>query len=532
MASLFDRARTAVAGFIAPTASTPTSPTSDARAQLEPIAPISRATGGAPVAPGGDAPERVALAGLTPERVLDMTLPELHLASARGGIPRDGTPPIAGTPPTNDKWPTMLGVSMTPENVTASVYRAHRGYMGRFCDLLSEQRGKVTHLQGVLSVREKAVSSARWTIVPADTGKKRKDAQAAKIADYVTTRFKAVPQFNEAIHHLTAGIYFGRSALETQWARDATGIGIKRFWHIHPKRLSFAADWSVHLYDEMGNNVNPEFGTFPGVDIRARFPDRFVLHQPQTTAGEYPTRQGVGYALVWTSLFYVWTTRDWMQYAELFGRPWRLGVWSKATASREDINALERAAREVSGATGAALPAGADLKLLYPGNAGSVHAELRGAFNAEISKVVLGQTGTTELGDRGSYAAVKAHDLVREDIKESDGVSASESMTADVVRPLVAMQFGQDAADALCPRFELLTAAEESIDGEFKRVMGLNDRSVSFDADEARDRFTRMTKPQPSATLMQPLATVQPVAASDAPPPHDPNAPDVAAEAA
>jgi phage gp29-like protein len=40
--------------------------------------------------------------------------------------------------------------------------------------------------------------------------------------------------------------------------------------------------------------------------------------------------------------------------------------------------------------------------------------------NAEISKAVLGQTLTTEIGKNGSYAAAQAHNVVREDLATAD----------------------------------------------------------------------------------------------------------------
>jgi phage gp29-like protein len=436
------------------------------------------------------------------------------LASETAGITRSGMDRLAPVPNT-EKWPAVLGPAMTPEVVNRAVRQAHRGYMERYCDLLSEQRSKVTHLQGVLSVREKAIASKPWVIVPKATGKKRGDKQAAQVADFVRVRLAEIPKFRARLQHLAGGIYFGRSALEIEFIRDARGIGVKSLHPIHPRRLSYAAlDWSLRLYDEGGNANNPALGTYPGVDIFAEYPDRFIVHEPTTVGAESPTRQGIGMTLVWCLLFWLWTTRDWMQYAELHGRPWRIGVWEKGlagNATKEDIAALERAVQEISGATGVALPRGADLRLLTPGNASSTHEKLRTAFNAEISKVVLGQTGTTELGDTGSFAAIKVHDLVRGDVLQDDGASLSETITRQLVYPLVRKQFGRTVADALCPTFEIVTQPDEALDLEFSRFKDLADRGVAFDADESRERFTRLGKPESSATLVRPLGEMQKV---------------------
>ncbi|MDR2048006.1 MAG: DUF935 domain-containing protein, partial [Treponema sp.] len=50
----------------------------------------------------------------------------------------------------------------------------------------------------------------------------------------------------------------------------------------------------------------------------------------------------------------------------------------------------------------------------------TVHREYIEASNKEISKAVLGQTLTTDIGSAGSYAAAQAHNLVRQDLAASD----------------------------------------------------------------------------------------------------------------
>lgn len=433
-------------------------------------------------------------------------------------IPSDVDKPGVAPAPINDQWPTLLGPAMTPTAVTNAIISAHRGYMTRITDLLSEQRSKVPHLQGVMATRENAIASRKWIVDARDTGTKGGNTRANKYADYVRARLLAIESFRTAIKHLAGGIYFGRSALEIEWFRDARGIGVRTLHPIHPRRLSYATSWRIHLWDTNGNEYNPRLSVFPGVDIRAEFPDRFIVHQPNTTGAEYPTRQGVGYALVWSLLFAIWDVREWMQFLELNGRPWRIGYFTKDKASEADIAALKQAVKELAGTTSATLPAGADIKLLVPGQVGSAHGDLRVVLNADISKVVLGQTGTTELGDKGSYAAVKVHDLVRGDILADDGASISETINRDLVRPLVRMQFGDEAADHYCPEFSLLTTPDEKLETEFDRFCGLVDRGVTFDANEARARYTGLGVPEANATLVQPLRAQSNAASADSKP--------------
>jgi phage gp29-like protein len=71
----------------------------------------------------------------------------------------------------------------------------------------------------------------------------------------------------------------------------------------------------------------------------------------------------------------------------------------------------------------AAIPEGAKVAIQAVADkagASKVHADFIEACNAEISKAILGQTLTTELGKVGSFAAARTHNLIREDLATSD----------------------------------------------------------------------------------------------------------------
>jgi phage gp29-like protein len=84
--------------------------------------------------------------------------------------------------------------------------------------------------------------------------------------------------------------------------------------------------------------------------------------------------------------------------------------------------------------------------------ASSVHAEFIAAANAEISKAVLGQTLTTEIGDKGSYAAALAHNLVREDLAAAD----RRRIAAAFNRLAAVWCFYNFGADVAPPQFEFV----------------------------------------------------------------------------
>jgi phage gp29-like protein len=408
---------------------------------------------------------------------------------------------IVTNAPTQDMTIRRLGNRMTPEAVEAAVRSADRGYMQPYCDMLTEQRAKVTHLHGVLSVRELAIAGCRWQILPAQV--KRGKSKAKAIADYVDARYQAIPRLSDHIHHLAGGLYHGRSALETEFFRDAKGIGIKGFSPIHPRRLSYTDGFRLHVYDATGNTENPELARLPGLPLDEQRPGKFVAYSARTTGAEYPNRQGLGSHIIFANLFWIWTTRQWMQLAEKHADPWRVAMLAE-DASDATVADVRRCLIDMTSSGIGVFPHGVTVDLLDVPNAGTFYKDLRTAWNAELSKIVLGQTGTTELGDVGSYSATKVMDLVRGDIKTADGKSISEAFEECSIRPLVAMQFGDAAAEEYCPSFELITKGEEDVKAEFLRWTELVDRGVPMDANASRERYSPLKEPKQGAILAFP----------------------------
>lgn len=440
--------------------------------------------------------------------------------------------PIRSTPvakvadaPYTARSPIISGAYMSPDVVAASLRQCELGYMSRYTDLLSECREKVPHLQAVLANRELSVAGCPWRIEPKEHGdKKRKNVKATKVADYAREVFEEIPHFGEAIQHLMMAVYTGRSALEIVWQRTADGLGIRELCPIHPKRLSYAVNWRMHLWDEYGNEYDRRLGNFPGIDLETEYPDKFVLHAPLTMGGEIPTRQGLGRVLVWYALFSVWTQRDWMRFAEIYAQPWRVAFYDKMTADQDDIQAIKNALQEMSNATTAVLPDTTKFELKMPTGRMQVHEALRNAMNAEISKVVLGQTLTTESPGHGTQALGKVQENVKLDIKQNDGRSISESIQHYVLRPLIVKQFGDAVAREFMPDFSIVTESETDLNAEFTRAIGLADRGCPIDVDDARTLYTSLPKPEnpDPGTLLIPIGHRNIQQQDPAAPPVDP----------
>jgi phage gp29-like protein len=100
-------------------------------------------------------------------------------------------------------------------------------------------------------------------------------------------------------------------------------------------------------------------------------------------------------------------------------------------------------------------PEGSDIKIesiADKGGGSRIHAEYIEAANKEISKAVLGQTLTTDIGNAGSYAAAQAHNLVREDLAAAD----RRRISACFNRLAAAWTLYNYGEDVLPPAFEFV----------------------------------------------------------------------------
>jgi len=112
---------------------------------------------------------------------------------------------------------------------------------------------------------------------------------------------------------------------------------------------------------------------------------------------------------------------DWAQFAEMFGMPFREGRYDDYDDKTRV--ALERAMEVYGGASYAILPKGAEFKI-HPNSdrsgSSSLYKDLYAACNAEISKVMLGNTLTTEQGDKGARALGDVHQEAEDSKNKSD----------------------------------------------------------------------------------------------------------------
>ena len=287
------------------------------------------------------------------------------------------------------------------------------------------------HVWACVQSRKAGTLQAEWEIVE-NPGAGRRAGQAA--AGFVREIFKNLDLRRIFTDILEAPLW-GFSPLEVIWTIQAgrwmpsNVIGRPAEWFVfdtqnRPRFLS---------RDDM---VNGEL--LP--------PMKFLL------AGHYATyKNPYGERLLsrvfWPVTFKRAGFKFWAVFTEKFGMPWVIGKVPREATDVERGKILDALAQMVQDAV-AVINDDENVDLREPAGktaSADVYDKLITASNQEISKAVLGQTLTTEVGDSGSRALGEVQAHVRSDLVEQDKLLVADTLNV-LIRWICRLNFNHDSA--------------------------------------------------------------------------------------
>lgn len=410
-----------------------------------------------------------------------------------------------------------IGGNLRPLDVSQIIQEADTGWTKRLMDLGNESRQRDGHLQGVLFTRETVIASLPWQIAPFATLGQKPKAKDVKIAQWLQDTLSAIygkpsiqlgapddiAGFRSLLAHLSGAAFFGFAPAETMWGKRDGMLVPSGFSLLQQRRFIFRIEDGRLCWSD--NNM-PE-----PIDIMKGFPPgKFIVHRPRIN-GDVPCREGLIRPLMWAALFRNWDIRDWLQLAELAWKPYRTGQYTR-DASQKDISTLIQTLRAMATSGVAVFPETTQFKVEWPkhsvSSGQSMHGELAAFFGNEMSKCVLGQTLTTEAGQKGARALGQIHDLVRKDILESDSIQLAATIQAQLIEPMVRLNFGTDAK---IPRFSFITEETADIEQFSKGIVQLRTSGMEVPAKWVRDRIG-MPVPMAGDEMLGPMQGPQPPA--------------------
>lgn len=257
------------------------------------------------------------------------------------------------------------------------------------------------HVFACVQSRKAGVLSLEWAI---NRGSEEKNEVAEEIEKILNEI-----DIHKLISDILNATQFGFQPLEIMWKRDKSG-------HVMPARVvAKPPEW--FCFDDDNNLKFRTKENYYGIDL----PDKkFLLVQNNPTYNN-PYGERTLSRVFWNVTFKKGGMKFWVVFTEKYGMPHLIGKHPRG-ASKAETDSLADMLEEMVQDAIAVIPDDSSVEIQEASKSSSaeIYEKLIDKMNSEISKAILGQTLTTEIGPSGSYAAANTHMQVRQDIIDSD----------------------------------------------------------------------------------------------------------------
>lgn len=332
-----------------------------------------------------------------------------------------------------------VGSGLNPLVISRLMAQCDAGYPARWHDLLNELRQKDGYLQSVLQTRETALMAAGWNIADfLRPGEQKPSRKAVKRAARVREIVSGIRGMSRAIAHLSDATYKGYSVVEIIYG-DVDGSPVPvALEPVAGRRFSFGEDGRLRFFDDGGQQ-------WPGWDFQAELPHKFIVHAPRVNGDVLP-REGLGRVLSWYCAFRSWGWRDWLLFAELFGKPITRVEYDRSAVGTDDQYLAEEIANELTGTNRAVHPDSIKVFVEWAKSTGSGGESPCSAIidraGIEMALATIGQQLTTSGASGGLGGNGDVRDLVRKDILASDDVQLSETLRDQLIGTIYDFEYG------------------------------------------------------------------------------------------
>lgn len=313
---------------------------------------------------------------------------------------------------------------MTPLKLASILRAADQGEVEAYFELAEDIEERDSHYLAQLATRRRSVSQLPITVTPAsDSEEHKKHAQFLR--DWIETGV-----LRSALFDMLDAIGKAISVLETDWH------------HKNGKVLPRALAWRTQRWFTFDRTDGETLLLREGVAGEPLIPHKFVVHRSKAKSG-LTIRSGIARVAVWLWMFKSFTVKDWAVFVQNYGQPIRIGKYGRG-ATEQEKDVLWRAVSGIAGDCAAIIPREMLIEFHEVGSKSSstdMFEKRADWYNREISKLILGQTTTTDAVS-GGHAVAKEHRLVQEDIERSDALDASDTLNAQLVPNIIAFNFG------------------------------------------------------------------------------------------
>jgi phage gp29-like protein len=338
-----------------------------------------------------------------------------------------------------DRWGGHLMGSVNPARVARLLRAAEGGDLSgqaMLFDLILERDAR---LRGLMQSRANAVRGLEWQVEPAS----KKSPADKKVADFCKEALEGCRHFRTGLSRLNRAVGHGYAGIELFWTVKG---GKNLIGQVQEVRQRF-----FYQDPETGEiRLRTDTTSWRGEAVP---PYRMAIHRYDALTPAIGTA-GLFRTLVWLWCFKHYNLKDFSVFCEIYGMPLRLGKYDQ-NASDDEKNALKAALQSLGSDGAGIISKDTEIEFVEAGTKGKgqyPHIEMQSLVNTEYAIAVLGQTLTTDAGDRGTQALGTVHDRVRLDLAEGDALGLEDTGQAEIIQPLVGFNFGWDAD---LPKFKL-----------------------------------------------------------------------------
>jgi phage gp29-like protein len=328
------------------------------------------------------------------------------------------------------------------------ILRKRGADLGIYRDLLSD-----SHLFACIQSRKAGTLGRPWAIELPDGAED--NARNRQILEFVDRAFQRL-DVERVVAEIVDAPFWGYTPFEYIWRAEGDKVAYEDITGLPPEWFAWTPDGEPRF---LTKNAPLE-----GEEIDAR-KFLFARHYPSYVN---PYGERIFSKVFWPIIFKKGGLKFWFIFTEKYGMPWALLKHPRGASEKEIAKLLAMGVTMVQDGV-AAIPDDDSIELVDAASRASsaaVYEKLKDACNFEISKAVLGQTLTTEIGDTGSRAAATVHLVVRDDIVDSDHRLVETTMDAAIAR-LVAENFDDEP---LSPVFRIVEKDRPADENERKNI--------------------------------------------------------------
>lgn len=344
---------------------------------------------------------------------------------------------------------------LDPVRLASILRAADQGDPVQFLELAEIIEERDMHYLGVIGTRKRSVSQIPITVKAASD--KPEDVKKAEMVQEWLERGELIEELFDILDAVGKGYSFTEILWDSsmgQWRPDKLEYRDPRWFRFN--RHDFKTPMQLD-----------DYGQEKPLDAF-----KFIFAQVKAKSG-LPIRSGLARAATWGYLFKKYTERDWAIFTQTYGQPLRVGKWGEG-ASEADKNTLFDAVANIAGDCAAIIPDSMTIDFVEAKSANAssdLYLKRVEHLDQQISKAVLGQTGTTD-AVVGGLGSGKEHRQVQEDIERADAGTLAAILNRDLIRPWMVLEFGpQEAYPTLViarPEQEDLKTESEIVGNLFK----------------------------------------------------------------